>query len=474
MQVNKTDLIEGWSQAGAAHKVVLSRGFLLVRPGAAMFGGYSGRVRVRLGSECNLDVQTRSSAHVQLVFQDSLDDHRVSLIDGVVCLTHATRCLTVRMHPGSGVRELCFSDGVVSLNAGYRRALLAQAQPGAGRVEMDMGRFAHLIGGDVHTRQVGSKKAIPCGSLMEVTSRDGVDTVYNADPLVSTTLEGRFVDFSCSLNGQVISLARRDQARRHVVHVLGEGSLVFSDGRSSSEALRGFLRGESLGDHQTHRDGALRITAVALSVGSGDAIADTFDEQGASGDGDRLVEGQVLEAVVSFRTPILVVGTPAIEMVLGQVRRLGSYAGGSGSDTLRFTYTVVAEDVQAVTVAQTGTEHPSALRFGDVEVGRLATNSAVLLEVIGEAVDNKAEYAIVQRPDDAIHVSADFNFLGNGIDIDLNELEADASGWPALRAYDAMAVKPSVRARGASHSLRNAPMLFNPLDFLATTSMTSY
>src|SRR5690606_11389452 len=88
--------------------------------------------------------------------------------------------------------------------------------------------------------------------------------------------------------------------------------------------------------------------------------------------------GQVFEACVSLEGAVRVDGTPRLHLCVGGRHRVAQFSGGSGTDTLRFVYTVTEEDViQGVgseTRGQTLTD-PDNL---DVEVGPVLTAGATI------------------------------------------------------------------------------------------------
>lgn len=64
--------------------------------------------------------------------------------------------------------------------------------------------------------------------------------------------------------------------------------------------------------------------------------------------------GQVLVFTVNYDAPIIVSGTPRIQLTIGSNIRYATYAGGTGTAALSFAYTVQAGDADMDGIAVTG------------------------------------------------------------------------------------------------------------------------
>lgn len=471
--MNESDVIDGWVQACAATRVSLTQGVLLVGPDSTTFEGYAGSARVRVGRGCNLDLNTRYTADLCLVLPGAVEEYRVSVVADVVCLTHLTHGAMLRLHPGCGVSELHFFDGVVALQGClYRGVRVASAPSGAQAQEI---RFAKLVA-DGATQSVGAmQSSLPSGVLMEVLSRAGCDTVYGADAVAPIVLDGCFTDFDCRLDGRVISLEAHTLGRRDVVYVLGGGGLVFNDGRSSAETLRGYLRGGPQTAGQSRRAHPLHVTAVALSLSPMGARPQAVAPAVGDSDADEYFAGQLVEADVSFKRPLLVIGVPRIELRFGEITRHARYVAGSGSDTLRFTYEVTKEDVEVLERTSSCVQGAAGFHVNDIEVGPVVTDRAVLLEVnadgdLGGASEDdaggKAHFHVMDQ--------CELRVSDVGLDIDLYKVETSAAWVSPRAAGSSTAAKLGLASRGAVMRSRRSALVFPPSGFGAPLSLTGF
>lgn len=462
--MNESDVIDGWVQARAATRVLLTQGLLLVEPESVTYDGYVGSACVRVGQGYNLDLNTRYLADLRLVLQGSVDEYRVSVVADVVCLTHLTHGTMLRLHPGCGVSELHFFDGVVEMQGRlYRGVGAAAASTGAHLQEI---RFAKLVT-DGTTYSLGAApSSLPSGVLMEVLSQSGCDTVYGADAVAPIVLSGCFTEFNCRLDGRVISLEARTLDRRDVVHVLGAGRLVFNDGCSSADALRGFLRGGPQTPSQSRQVHPLHVTVVALSlspIGQWPESASVAEQDFAAA---TIFAGHLVEAVVSFNKPLLVIGVPCIELRFGEIKRHARYVAGSGSDTLRFAYEVTNEDVDVLGRDSSRTNQTMGFHADDIEVGALVTYNAVLLEM---NVDGDVAEASGRHLGDEAHLQMvdprEPGVAGVRLDIDLCSVEASTDRVSLRAGESSTSAKPALASRGAVMRLRSAASVFTPSGF---------
>ncbi|MHB1558316.1 MAG: hypothetical protein ACYC61_12720 [Isosphaeraceae bacterium] len=97
--------------------------------------------------------------------------------------------------------------------------------------------------------------------------------------------------------------------------------------------------------------------------------------------------GELLTVLVTFSEPVLVTGIPTKAMTIGGLDRSLAYSSSSGTDTLRFTDTIVRADVKTHQAAQTDGMIllPPVASITDV-----AGNAASLPTVAGATVANVA------------------------------------------------------------------------------------
>ncbi len=95
-------------------------------------------------------------------------------------------------------------------------------------------------------------------------------------------------------------------------------------------------------------DGVTVVDRVAPTVTNVSAI-ETSGARGRRG----YTPGQVLTIRVTFSEAVIVQGQPTIGLTFGSLNRMFVYAGGSGTDTLTFSYTVTRSDVSARGAAKT-------------------------------------------------------------------------------------------------------------------------
>ncbi|MBI2932312.1 MAG: fibronectin type III domain-containing protein, partial [Planctomycetes bacterium] len=114
--------------------------------------------------------------------------------------------------------------------------------------------------------------------------------------------------------------------------------------------------------------------------------------------------GAVIAVTVTFSEPVTISGTPQITLATGGLGTAVNCAGGSGTDTLTFTYTVAAGhnsvDLDYVAAdALTGTIQDAAGNAADLALptpsaaGSLAANKAIVLQTTPPAVVNVSSSA---------------------------------------------------------------------------------
>ncbi len=102
--------------------------------------------------------------------------------------------------------------------------------------------------------------------------------------------------------------------------------------------------------------------------------------------------GSVITLTVAFNENVLVTGTPTLQLETGTIDRNATYAGGSGTNTLTFTYTVQAGDTSADLDQLSNT----ALALSGGTIRDAAGNNAILaLAAPGAAGSLGANKAIV-------------------------------------------------------------------------------
>ena len=146
---------------------------------------------------------------------------------------------------------------------------------------------------------------------------------------------------------------------------------------SSLEANGGTLRATESGRDATlshaglGHDTAHRVDAVAPSVPGAPSVTSS------AGADDTYAAGDTLEVTVTFDEAVTVTGTPRLEVAVGSNARQADYAGGTGSNELRFTYTVVAGDADTDGIAVAASR--LALNGGSITDG--PGNAAMLTHV---------------------------------------------------------------------------------------------
>ena len=123
--------------------------------------------------------------------------------------------------------------------------------------------------------------------------------------------------------------------------------------RTSAVPGRDMLAGPSGIPRETYlplADGTAEGVKVAVSVRRTHAVVSVTDASVTSGPGDNGTwdEDETVEAALTFSAPVTVSGgPPTLTVMLDGTRREATYRGGSGTDTLTFTWTVTESDAGA-------------------------------------------------------------------------------------------------------------------------------
>ena len=157
-------------------------------------------------------------------------------------------------------------------------------------------------------------------------------------------------------------------------------SITYSASGSSSETLN--LRASS---------GSL-TTAISSQLTSSDTTAPTVSSVSVPADGT-YGAGQTLSFTVNTTEAITVTGTPQIALTIGSATEQATYASGSGSTALVFSYTVQAGDVDADGIAVASSIAASGGTFKDgagndlvLTLNSVGSTSAVLVETTAPTV----------------------------------------------------------------------------------------
>lgn len=210
-------------------------------------------------------------------------------------------------------------------------------------------------------------------------------------PAARTYRTGEALDFTVQFDEPLLVVGTPQLALRiggvtvHADYVGGSGSSallfrhVIQEGGFDADGIvldQLVPNGSSMVDAAGHAP-ALALHGVADTRGVlVDAVAPrVLDLDAEEADGIYL-EGQTLTLRVRFSEPVIVsgTGTLALQLATGAPGRLATYLDGSGTDTLRFTYTVQAGDLSA-DLDVTGTD---ALSLHDGSIRDAAGNDAVL------------------------------------------------------------------------------------------------
>ena len=123
----------------------------------------------------------------------------------------------------------------------------------------------------------------------------------------------------------------------------------------------------------TNSFGTSPCSSTSVTYVEDSSNAAVTDVTSAKANGSYTV-GEVIPVQVSFNESVVVTGTPQLTLETGATDRTVDYTGGTGSNTLTFTYTVLAGDTSAdLDYAGTG-----SLTLNSGTIQDLATNNATL------------------------------------------------------------------------------------------------
>ena len=137
--------------------------------------------------------------------------------------------------------------------------------------------------------------------------------------------------------------------------------------------------------------GSLAANA-ALLIAAVDSVAPSISAVASTNSAGTYGIATLITLTVQFSEIVLVSGTPTLKLETGSTDRLASYASGSGTNTLSFTYTVQAGDISA----DLDQFSASALELNSGTIRDAAGNNAVLtLAAPGAAGSLAANAALV-------------------------------------------------------------------------------
>jgi hypothetical protein len=355
----------------------LLQGAVVVDGQAVGFWGARGIQNLFLGSGKCFDLTCGVGGADRVFLQGASADHQVSVRSDVLTLRHAAHGTQIKLHASRGPRELVFDDGAVMLGSLWRSA--GQVSALLGVVGEAAACAQATVASHVRAEPRMAMGALPEGALLQLEGLAGVETVYAGDPRICVHLDGRLAEHKARLSGWAIALSRRSSGLLETAYVVGPARLVFADGSVQSEAMfRAVKHNEAWPTPHGEALIALpRITAVALDVNSAD-IDWSDDWPGAlpSGLFGGCRVGQVFEASVSLEEAVKVDGTPRLHLCVGGHHRAAQFSGGSGTDTLRFVYTVTEDDVAQGAGSETKGLTLTGRSNLDVEVGPVLTAGA--------------------------------------------------------------------------------------------------
>ncbi|CAN7347961.1 Ig-like domain-containing protein [Massilia sp. LjRoot122] len=120
--------------------------------------------------------------------------------------------------------------------------------------------------------------------------------------------------------------------------------------------------------------GLANVASTVNAAIGGDTLAAAVSAVGASGADGSYKLGDTITIQLNFLEAVTVVGQPTLQLETGATDRVATYSGGSGSNTIAFSYTVQAGDLTSdLDVVGTG-----ALQLNGGSIRDAAGNDAVL------------------------------------------------------------------------------------------------
>lgn len=384
--------------APGASKFVITQGVISMEDHSLEFRGVGGVRYLSLGPGWTFDLTGGVGGAEQLYLDGPSRDYRVRLKGDVLMLSAPAQGTVVRLQAGRGPYNIVFEDGFIRIGDLWRSVTQASALCRlAGESASTDGA---LVPSHVHpSRDMAFQReahVLPEGAALRVTGLDRVETVYGAGTASAIWLEGAFADYGITTRGPVVSLDWQRRGRFECIYLVGERSLSFSDGEVSASELRQALQGRVTApvDGATLDMEQPKATSVSVSIDPLTAACSDSWFVGLSHGGllSGLCVGQMLEATVSFNEAIVVNGAPRLGLRIGGLERIARYSGSSGSDTVRFSYVVMEDDVLEASrrVIDAGASRADRLRL-EVEVGDLLLNDAEILPMSSAVFHNTAE-----------------------------------------------------------------------------------
>ncbi|MGE0100456.1 MAG: hypothetical protein AB7S86_19115 [Hydrogenophaga sp.] len=360
-------------------KFDLIQGAIVVHGHALRFWGGRGVQHLFLGVGRSFDLTCGVGGADRLYLQGSSAQHRVVVSGDVLTLLHEAQGTEVSLHASRGPRELVFEDGAVTLGSLWRSSRQVSALLGVVG-EAAAGALA-TVASHVRAAPRAPVGALPDGAVLQVEGVGGVETVYVGGSEIQVHLAGRLAEHRVAVKGQALALGRRASGLLEMAYVVGSQRLAFADGEVAADALFHAVQHNEPWPvpHGARTPELPRITAVALDFDSADgAWSDEWPGALPSGLFAGCRAGQAFEASVSLEEAVKVEGSPRLQLCVAGRRRAAQYMGGSGTNTLRFVYTVTEEDVAMGASCDTKGMTLTASGNLDVEVGPVLTSGAAI------------------------------------------------------------------------------------------------
>lgn len=295
-----------------------------------------------------------------------------------------------------------------------------------------------LVDGGVLTLGLGSSARIEPGLLTLIAGSaqyvSGATNVIVNVPGATVTLLGTDIDMVT--NGVDSTLRVRDGSVRMVGNASGSSTIVANN---MGQAISGVIGGVPFGSpvYETHAD---IVSAQIDRVGSEQTetkVAPYPHELPRITTGGASV-GNTIVLAQKFTKPIVVSGgTPRMMLTINGVNRNAVLTGGSGTDTLSFSYTLVAGDAGASTVIVRGIDPNGATVAGTDGKLAVTTFADVSLALSGAGSDTTppAGYAVafVTSPvNDGNHSAIAFDITSAEVGSTYNYTISSSGGGTAV------------------------------------------
>ena len=182
---------------------------------------------------------------------------------------------------------------------------------------------------------------------------------------------------------------------------IGASALTLNGG-TINRAASGVAASLALGSHVVTNDAAHKVNGS-----QGPPVVTDVAIASDAGTDSIYATGNVIEIAVVFNETVAVTGTPQLALTVGATTRQANYASGTGTDSLTFRYTVVAQDVDGdgISIGQSAlTLNGGAIKkVGDATVdARLSTFSHYVTNAVSHkvnvAVPSVSDVSIVSTP----------------------------------------------------------------------------